>query len=390
MAAERFHSAAVLKFGDDSTLFIGDSKGSALLAARISPQRGRVDRFFNVYDVDRKMAALLGCELDEVLINDLAVHPVTGRAYLAVEHGKTGTPAILHLGPDEDIELLDLGSLQFSRVTLADPLPRRPGIPVGSVAPLDLTITDIACYGNIVLVAGLTNNAFRSTLRLVRYPFEEQPQQSFIEMYHTVHDRLETRAPINKLTVVELDGIPTVIAAYTCTPVVAIRLADLAVNQKVSAKTIAEIGYSSIPTSMFAFKEPLPDGGSRSVLLITDKQRSAALFSMDDFAAAVRGPGMTTPAMFDPAGVPYRPLPLAGVMRAADQADDKILTLRRNMDTGRYDLISWPKGLYVRASDFVNGIGLEHYTGDDPLQKQLEQNVQRMARNEGLPLSARE
>jgi hypothetical protein len=153
----------------------------------------------------------------------------------------------------------------------------------------------------------------------------------------------------------------------------------------VSAKTIAEIGYSSIPTSMFAFNEPLPDGGSRRVLLITDKQRSAALFSIDDIAAAVRGPGLTTPAMFDPAGVPYRPLPLAGVMRAADQSGDKILTLRRNMDTGHYDLISWPKGLYVRASDFVNGIGLEHYPGDDPLQKQLEENVRRMARNEGLP-----
>jgi hypothetical protein len=247
MTAQRMHSAAVLKFADDATLFIGDTKGSALFAGRMPPQQGRVDRFFNVYDVDRKIAALLGCATDELLVNDLAVHPRTGRAYLAVEYGAQEAPAIVHLGPDEDIEVLDLGALALSRVALADPLPKRPGIPVGSVSPLDLTITDIACHGQTVLVAGLTNNAFRSTLRVVRHPFEGEVQQSFVEMYHTVHNRLETRAPINKLTVVELDGVPTVIAAYTCTPVVAIRLEDLASHRKVSAKTIAEIGYSSIP-----------------------------------------------------------------------------------------------------------------------------------------------
>ena len=69
-------------------------------------------------------------------------------------------------------------------------------------------------------MAGLGNSNFASTLRIYDFPFNEHATASTVEMYHPVHDQLETRAPIRKMAVVTLDGEPSLVAAYTCTPLV--------------------------------------------------------------------------------------------------------------------------------------------------------------------------
>ncbi|MFL5560820.1 MAG: hypothetical protein ACJ79K_05015 [Gemmatimonadaceae bacterium] len=389
-------SADVLAFGPNGVLFIGDSKGSALYAMATPDTvdtryaRDTTSAFFNVYGVERKIAGVLGVPIDELTINDLAVHPASHIAYLAVTRstGAAAQPAIVTVNRQGDVRLVDVAAAHPQRMPLKNPLPEQPGMAVGRIPPENLTITDIVYHDGAVYISGLTNGAFRSTLRRVRYPFADGPSEdAYIEMYHTVHNRNETKAPINKFTVLDLNGEPTVVAAYTCTPLVTIPVRALANGAKISGKTVAEIGFASIPSDMVSYVESTPDGKKRPVLLVTDKQRSAALFALDDVAAASRGPGMTKPSMFDPAGVPYRPLPLAGVLRIDNQDDQLLLTLRRNIDTGEYDLLSWRKGMYIRASDFVNGMGLEHYPGNDPMQRQLEANVQRMARDEGLPIS---
>jgi hypothetical protein len=389
--ATDMQSASILAFGPGNVLFVGDSKGSALFALPTSDTPDSSSAFFNVYGVDRKIAGLLGVPVDQLTINDMAVHPASHVAYLAVTRGagEHAAPAIVTVDHRGNVRLVDIASARAQRVPLKNPLPEQPGMAVGRIPPANLTITDVVYHDGAVYISGLTNGAFRSTLRRVRYPFAgSTSEDAYIEMYHTVHNRNETKAPINKFTILDLNGEPTVIAAYTCTPLVAVPVRALADGARVHGKTIAEIGFASIPSDIVSYVEKTPDGKSRPVLLVTDKQRSAALFALDDVAAASRGPGMTKPSMFDPAGVHYRPLPLAGVMRVDNQDDQLLLTLRRNVDTGDYDLLSWRKGLYVRASDFVNGIGLEHYPGNDPMQQKLEANVRQMAHDEELPLTS--
>jgi hypothetical protein len=64
-------------------------------------------------------------------------------------------------------------------------------------------------------VAGLSNRSFASTLRVYDYPFSGKAQATTIEMYHPVHNQIETRAPIRSMTVMSIAGEPTLVAAYT-------------------------------------------------------------------------------------------------------------------------------------------------------------------------------
>lgn len=81
----------------------------------------------------------------------------------------------------------------------------------------------------------------------------------------------------------------------------------------------------------------------------------ADLISLADLTAAAAAPGITEPvaALGDTLGVATTPIPLAGVFQAADQDAQFLLTLRRNMDTGAMDLLSFRKGVYLRLSEFV-------------------------------------
>ena len=89
-------------------------------------------------------------------------------------------------------------------------------------------ITDIDYHDGYLYVAGLTNGEFASTLRKIAYPFTDaQEAVAGIEMYHAVHTQNETRAPIRTMTFKEINGVSTLIAAYTCTPLVTIPTSEI-------------------------------------------------------------------------------------------------------------------------------------------------------------------
>jgi hypothetical protein len=76
------------------------------------------------------------------------------------------------------------------------------------------------------------------------------------------------------------------------------------------------------------------------------------------------------PGLRDPISVPDRPYagikavmtPMAAVMRF-DNLDDKLLlALRRDGPSGAMQLVSIPKGAYLRLSDFVNEYDFSDYT----------------------------
>jgi hypothetical protein len=56
------------------------------------------------------------------------------------------------------------------------------------------------------------------------------------------------------MTVMDVDGVSTVVAAYTCTPVVTMPVSDLRDGAEVTGRTIAELGYGNTPLEVLDFE----------------------------------------------------------------------------------------------------------------------------------------
>ena len=91
-------SISVLTFAPDGTLFLGDSLGGAVFAVRTSGEEAAADATPpQLADVEGKIGARLGIDAGDVLIHDMAVHPVSQKIYLAVSEGRADWDSIWKL-----------------------------------------------------------------------------------------------------------------------------------------------------------------------------------------------------------------------------------------------------------------------------------------------------
>ena len=104
-----------------------------------------------------------------------------------------------------------------------------------------------------LLVAGLSNEEFSSRLRQIPFPFGAGVTGSSLEIFHVSHGKWETAAPIR--TFVAFDGGASILASYTCTPVVHFPLADLHRGAKAVGRTVAELGAMNQPLDIVSFIE---------------------------------------------------------------------------------------------------------------------------------------
>lgn len=355
--------ATVLTFGPENVLFVGDSKAGIVHAipTTAAPLKDPVP--FNFKGVDKKIAASLGLQSADLIINDMKIHPVSQEAYIAVKrgHAPDAKSLIAIVSPtSQEIRFMDFSKSNKTQVKLQNPVTEFPDfwrdIPANS-----LTITDIDYHEGHIYVAGLTNGEFASNLRKIAYPFDgAQSSVGSIEMYHAVHTQMETRAPIRTMIFEEIDGESTLIAAYTCTPLVSIPASEIIEGNHIKAKTVAELGFGNVPIDMLTFTVQEFDGSFDKKLLITNKHRSASLISLKDFAEANKGEGLTGFTQ-GPEGVEIFPVPLSGVMHIDDQNPMMLTLLRRNMETESLDILSELKGAYLRLSDFINEYDFVNY-----------------------------
>jgi hypothetical protein len=214
------------------------------------------------------------------------------------------------------------------------------------------TVTDLVFYDGKLYVAGLSGESFASTLRVYDFPFTGAATATSIEMYHTTHNQLETRAPIRKMVIARLNGEPTLVAAYTCTPLVTIPLKELKDGAHVTGKTIAELGWGSSPVDMVTF-----EAGQGPMVLLVNSHKSADLMTVSAIADASAQPGLATPIKWpsEPLlGVRSTYIPISGVAALGNQDNDFFGALRRDTASGAMELVSLRKGAFLRVSDFVN------------------------------------
>jgi hypothetical protein len=352
-------SASVLEFADADTLFVADSVGGAIHAYGLpgGASAPQTPAPYNLLDLDGILAEALGADAGRITYHDLAVHPMTRDAYVSLTAVIDGAEeaVIVSVTRDGAVERLDLGGLPFDTFTIEDPADADVtfwrDIPAAS-----FTVTDLDYADGELFVSGLSTGEFASTLRRVPYPFAEGGASTGIEMYHAAHGQTETRAPIRAMTVLDVDGVPTVLAAYTCTPLVTVPVSELEDGANVAGKTIAELGYGNTPLEVLDFSMTDMAGNAQDVVLVINREMDADLITMDALTGAVAAEGITTPiaGLGDTMGVATTPCPLSGVYQAAEQDAEFLVTLRRNMDTGDMDLVSFRKGVFFRLSEFVS------------------------------------
>jgi hypothetical protein len=355
--------ANVLCFGPDNVLFVGDSRGANVLAFSTEAKELKDPVHMNFKAIDRKIAGKLGIKPSDLIVNDMKVHPLSQDVYIAVKRGHSpkAKSLIVIVDPKSgDLRFMDVKSNNIGKAAIENPVTTTANF-WKDIPASTLTITDMDFHQGKLYVAGLTNGEFASSLRMIPYPFNgKQTKVGSIEMYHAVHTQNETRAPIRSMVFEDVNGESTLIASYTCTPLVTIPSSEVKDGKHIKAKTIAELGYGNIPVDMIAFTAQEQDGSFDRKLLITHKYRSGSLISLKDLAKANEGNGLTGFSQ-GPEGVKIFPVPMAAVMNVDEQNQMMLALVRRNIDNGSIDLISQLKGAYFRLSDFINEYDFEDY-----------------------------
>jgi hypothetical protein len=285
----------------------------------------------------------------------MAVRPGTELAYisLSLDRGRSvlPAPALVSVDSGGKVNVLNLATVSHTSAAVTD----RPAADKTfwkDTPAATYLVTDLAFHDGRLYVAGLSNAAFASTLRIYDFPFNGKATASSVEMYHAVHNQTETRAPIRKMVIATLNGEPSLIAAYTCTPLVTIPLKELKDGAHVVGKTVAELGWGSAPVGLVSF-----DAGQGPMVLLTNSHKGADLMSVASIAAAAMQPGLKEPIKWPTEpylGVKAIPVPLAGIAHMAVQDKEFLAALRRNEATGAMELVSMRNNSFLRLSDFVN------------------------------------
>jgi hypothetical protein len=318
-------SAGVMAFGPDRVLFVADIAGGAVHAFALReddviPQTGvELGNFQNfegrdlVIGLDQKLAALLGTTYDKVVVNDMVVHQASQQIFISVERGRgpEAVPAIVKINHGK-VELMELEEIPHSSVMI--PNEPDPKAMLEFEPQRVYAITDVKYYKGEVFVTGISNQRFASTLYRIPYPFSGQKATCTVEMWHPTHGEFETRAPIIRQLVREVNGEPYLFGVYGCTPLVRFPLGAFKDGAHVRGETIGELGYGSNPVDMLTYEDPFDH---KEYLLVTIDVRGTSRLQVSDLATAPAEP-TGGPIDFGPGGLgktqrelPMRPEHLA-------------------------------------------------------------------------------
>ena len=267
-------SAGALAFGPEGVLFVGDTKSASVVAIDTGDRSGAPNEVdVHVKQVDKAIAASLGTE--SVTINDLAVNPASGIAYLSVTAGDQA--AIVRLLPNGEVEAMPTKSVDYSKVTL-------PNAPADKVVGQgrrqrnfrNESITDLAFSEGKVLVSGVAGQGEANVRELV-FPFLEADKGVNVEIYHGAHGRYENTASVKTFIPFKINGEPHLLAGFQCTPLVKFPLKEFKAGESVRGTTLAELGNRNRPLDMIVYKQ---DG--KDFLLLTNTARGVMKISTED------------------------------------------------------------------------------------------------------------
>src|ERR1700735_1399284 len=345
-------SAGPITFGPGGFFFLADNAAATVFAVDVAdPGPAGGAEPFDLADVDSRVGSFLGCGPGDITIKDMAVHPLSHNVYLSVRrgHGEAAQPVLIRISvADGAITDVPLDEVPFAAVAIGD-APAEDDERLDTTLPLGdegeeiqfatikirlvrepirtATVTDMAYAGGVLLIAGLSNEEFSSRLRRIPFPFTAGITGSSLEIFHVSHGKWETAAPIRAF--VPYDGGASVLASYTCTPVVHFRLAHLTHGAKGGGRTVAELGPVNQPLDMVSFVQ-----AGEEYLLVANSAHGLVKIACRDIDS--QSP-LTEPQQ--PGGVPRETKALQGIRRLAHTGAGYVLALQSD-DAGRQHLRS--------------------------------------------------
>jgi hypothetical protein len=319
-------SAGALAMGPDGILFVGDSVGGAIVALDVDDRTpAKSDATLEIKGINEKVAAMLGTAADQILIQDVVVNPISKNVYIAVSRGRgaDAIPVLLRAAPGGKLTEVSLASIKHMSVALLDQ-------PQQDRQRME-TITQLKYVDGKVLIAGLSNEEFSSSLRSIPFPFQTASKGTGIEIWHGSHGRFETQAPVRTFVPYEIKGEKAILAAYTCTPLVRIPVSELKAGNKVKGTTIAELGNRNKPIDMIVYAK-----GGKHYILMANSSRGVMKLTADNLETYQPITKQT-----ETSGVPYETIAsLKGVQHLDKYDDANALVLMG--DSGSLDLRTVP------------------------------------------------
>jgi hypothetical protein len=314
-------SVGPLAFGPEGILFVADNVGAAIFAIDVGDTDvSRESAPINIDKLDTPLAAFLGCSRDNFLIRDMAVHPASQNVYLSVMRGsgEAAVPVIIKVGAAGVLSEVPLEDVPFSQTLIEDAAAEDDPRIVSRDKLRTVTVTDMHYVEGLLLVAGASNEEFSSTLRRIPFPFKGGTLANSLEIFHVSHGRYETAAPIRAF--VPYGGSASVLATYTCTPVVHFSLSDLQAGTQAKGRTVADLGAHNRPLDMVSYRRD----GEEYLLICNDRHPLMKIACQD----IDRQEPLTQPS--EPVGVPRQTLPHPGVKRMVNWNGSHVLMMQED------------------------------------------------------------
>jgi hypothetical protein len=321
-------SAGPLAFGPEGILFVGDPIGAQVIAFDTGDAKAGKGGDVDLAGLQDKIAAHLGSSADQILVNDMAVNPASKAIYLSVQRGRgpEATPVILRLR-DGKLEDLKLDAIRHAAASIPN-APAADAKDQRGNSKRTEAITDLAYLEGKVVIAGLSNEEFASTLRTIDFPFSKGAGTTNVEIFHGAHGRYETNAPVRTFTSYNIGSKPHILAAYTCTPLVRIPMSDLKAGSKIMGTTIAELGNRNRPLDMIVYQK-----GAADFILMNNSSRGVMKMpaaNLDGYQAITKPTDIT--------GVPYETIAAWKGVEQLDRYDNLHALLLVRTEAGGLDL----------------------------------------------------
>jgi hypothetical protein len=327
-------SAGPLAFGPDGILVIGDVKAATLFAIDTGDTSGEANADLVVERLNEQIADLVGVSPSEVTINDLAVNPASGNIYVSVSAGTAPDtkPALVRIEAGGELSAVSLENVPYAKVALPDPPAdkeegqgnRRRNTRMDS-------ITDLAYVDGKVIVSGTRAAEAPSTIRQVPFPFVTADAGTSLEIYHGAHGAVEVNATPRVFVPFSIDGEPSLLAGFTCTPLVKFPISALEPETKVRGTTVAELGNRNRPLDMIVYEK---DG--KTWLLMANNNRGVMKISTEEIG---QQKGISEPVTGGgTAGQPYETIKeLTGIVQL-DKLNESHAVILAQAESGAQDL----------------------------------------------------
>jgi len=321
-------AAGPLAFAPEGILLVGDPAGAAVFAIDTgdrpaAPGTGEV----KVAGIDAKVGSLLGTDAKGILINDMAVNPLSGTIYLSVSRGRGPQAAgvLVRVDRKGKVEEVSLKDVKFARAALPNP-------PENARQKAE-SITKVGYAKGKVIVAGLSNEEWASKVRVIPFPFSDADKGASVGIFHGAHGRFETYAPVRTFAPYDIKGETHILAAYTCTPLVKFPLGELKPGTRVRGVTVAELGNRNKPLDMIVYQKE-----GKDYILMANSSRGMMKIATDNIDK-IEG---ISKRVADKAGLTYETIPaLKGVMQM-DRLDKDHAVVLMAGENGSLDLSTIP------------------------------------------------